>query len=78
MTTAAGVARGTGTSLAEELFRFLRDQGVSTVHLGTQTAAAFYEKLGFRVVHRLVPGMRTRTTGGKDARHDLVMLAMDL
>lgn len=78
MTTAAGAASGTGTYLAEELLRFLGDQGVSTVHLGTQTAAAFYEKLGFRVVHRLVTGMRTRTAGGKEIRDDLVMLAMDL
>ncbi|MFT3758748.1 GNAT family N-acetyltransferase [Thauera sp.] len=78
MTVAAEAARGTGTFLAEELFRFLRDQGVSTVHLGTQTAAAFYQKLGFKVVHRLVPGMRIRTTGGKEIRDDLVMLAMDL
>ena len=78
MTTAAEAATGTGTYLAEELFRFLRDQGVSTVHLGTQTAAAFYQKLGFRVVHRLVPGMRTRMTGGREIRDDLVMLAMDL
>ncbi|MBX3569012.1 MAG: GNAT family N-acetyltransferase [Rhizobiaceae bacterium] len=78
MTTAAGAARGSGTHLAEELFRFLRDQGVSTIHLGTQTAAAFYQKLGFRVVHRLVPGMRTRTEGRKEITDDLVMLAMDL
>lgn len=78
MTTAAEAAKGTGTYLAEELFRFLRDQGVSTVHLGTQTAAAFYEKLGFRVIHRLVPGMRTRSANGKEIRDDLVMLAMDL
>lgn len=78
MTTAREAARGTGTYLAEELFRFLRDQGVSTIHLGTQTAAIFYEKLGFRVVHRLVPGMRTRMAGGKEIRDDLVMLAMDL
>ncbi|MFT3664638.1 GNAT family N-acetyltransferase [Piscinibacter sp.] len=78
LTTAAEAAQGTGTFLAEELFRFLRDQGVSTVHLGTQTAAAFYRKLGFRVVHRLVPGMRTRMVGGREVRDDLVMLAMDL
>lgn len=78
MTTAAEAAKGTGTYLAEELFRFLRDQSVSTVHLGTQTAAAFYEKLGFKVVHRLVPGMRTRVMDGKEIRDDLVMLAMDL
>lgn len=78
MTTAAEAARGTGTYLAEEIFRFLRDQGVSTVHLGTQTAAAFYQGLGFRVIHRLVRGMRTRTAGGKEIRDDLVMLAMDL
>lgn len=78
MTTAAEAATGTGTYLAKELFRFLRDQGVSTVHLGTQTAAAFYQKLGFKVVHRLVPGMRTRMTGGREIREDLVMLAKDL
>lgn len=78
MTTEAEAARGTGTCLAKELLRFLRDQGVSTVHLGTQTAAAFYQKLGFRVVHRLVPGMRTRMAGGREIREDLVMLAMDL
>ena len=78
MTTAAGAARGTGTFLAEELFRFLRDQGVSTIHLGTQTAAAFYEKVGFRVLHRLVPGMRTRMVDGNMITDDLVMLAMDL
>ncbi len=78
MTTAAEAARGTGTYLADELFQFLRGQGVSTVHLGTQTAAAFYEKLGFRVVHRLVRSMRTRETDGGEIGSDLVMLAMDL
>lgn len=78
LTTASRADRGTGTMLAGELMRFLREAGVCTVHLGTQTAASFYQKVGFNVDHRLVRGMRTRTVDGRELRDDLVMLSMNL
>ena len=69
----------TGTHLAEAVFKVLRRQKVATVHLGTQTASRFYERLGFRVTHRLVHGLRTRVSqDGRQLSDDLVMLAMDL
>lgn len=79
MTIMAGLPPGTGTKLAGAMLDFLRGLGVSTVHLGTQTAGPFYEQVGFRVTHRLIPELRSRR--GKDGRiipHDLVMLEMDL
>lgn len=79
MTLAAGLPAGTGTALAGALLDLLRDQGVATVHLGTQTAGPFYEKLGFRVTHRLIPALRHRTgADGRVIAHDLVMMALDL
>ncbi|RFC66050.1 GNAT family N-acetyltransferase [Fulvimarina endophytica] len=78
LTTSARADKGTGTMLAGELMRFLREAGVCTVHLGTQTAAAFYRKVGFGVDHRLVRGMRTRMVDRCELRDDLVMLSMKL
>jgi N-acetylglutamate synthase-like GNAT family acetyltransferase len=69
----------TGTCLAQEMLHFLARMGVDTVHLGTQTAGPFYEKLGFSITHHLIPGLRHRL--GKNGRitlHDLVMMAMDI
>ena len=79
MTLAEGLPPGTGTLLAEALLDLLRDQGVAVVHLGTQTAGPFYEKIGFRVTHRLIPGLRSRKgADGRVIAHDLVMMALDL
>ncbi len=78
LTTASHAAEGTGTMLAGELLRFLKRDGVHAVHLGTQTAARFYQKMGFRTDHRLVRGMRTRLVNGQEIRDDLVMLSMEL
>ncbi len=78
LTTAPWAAKGTGTKLAGELLRFLRGEGAQVVHLGTQTAARFYQKIGFEVEHRLVRGMRTRVLDGSEIRDDLVMLSMRL
>lgn len=79
MTLVAGLPAGTGTKLGRALLDLLRDQGVTTVHLGTQTAGPFYEKLGFRVTQRLIPALRTRTAAdGRIITHDLVMMARDL
>lgn len=78
MTLAAGLPAGTGTRLGQVLLDLLRDQGVSTVHLGTQTAGPFYEKLGFRITHRLIPALRNRPGEGAVIPHDLVMMARDL
>ena len=79
MTTAADLPATTGTQFAGVLLDFLRAQNVKTIHLGTQTAGPFYEKVGFKVVHRLVPALRTRQAGdGRRVAHDLVMMAMDL
>lgn len=79
MTLAAGLPPGTGTVLAGALLDLLRQQGVATVHLGTQTAGPFYEKLGFRITHRLIPGLRNRiSSDGRTVAHDLVMMCRDL
>ena len=69
----------TGTRLAQEMLHFLARMEVDTVHLGTQTAGSFYERLGFGITHRLIPGLRHRS--GKNGRivlHDLVMMTMDI
>ena len=74
-----GLPPTTGTRLAEAVFDTLRQQGVTTLHLGTQTAGRFYEKLGFQVTHRLVKALRTRVLGsGKPSSDDLVMMSLDL
>ena len=79
MAVAAGLPATTGTKFAEVLLDLLRAQSVKTIHLGTQTAGPFYEKIGFRVVHRLVPALRERQTDdGRRIAHDLVMMARDL
>ena len=79
LTLVAGLPPATGTRLAEAMLATLRRLGVDTLHLGTQTAGRFYEKLGFRVTHRLVRGLRTRTTAdGKPLGDDLVMMRLDL
>ena len=73
------MAPTTGTRLAEAVFDILRRQDVTVLHLGTQTAGRFYEKLGFRVTHRLVKGLRTRVSGsGELLSDDLVMMSLDL
>ena len=69
----------TGTCLAQEMLHFLARMGVDTVHLGTQTAGPFYEKLGFGITHNLIPGLRNRPgKNGCIALHDLVMMTMDI
>lgn len=74
-----GLPPTTGTRLAEAVFDILRRQDVTVLHLGTQTAGRFYEKLGFRVTHRLVKGLRTRVSGsGELLSDDLVMMSLDL
>lgn len=79
LTLVPGLPPMTGTRLAGAMLDALRAQGVATLHLGTQTAGRFYEKLGFRVTHRLVRGLRTRRLGNGDiASDDLVMLSLDL
>ena len=79
LTLVAGLPPTTGTRLAEAMMETLRRQGVTTLHLGTQTAGRFYEKLGFRVTHRLVSALRTRTSAsGQQTSDDLVMMAIDL
>lgn len=79
MTLDTGLPRETGRRLGEALIDFLRTAGVDTVHLGTQTAGPFYEKLGFRIVHRVLPDLRLRRTAdGSVASTDLVMMEMEL
>ncbi|MFE8585942.1 GNAT family N-acetyltransferase [Sphingomonas sp. NCPPB 2930] len=78
LTTASQASGSTGTMLAGEVVQFLRQAGVHTIHLGTQTAARFYQKVGFGIDHRLVRGIRTRMTDGQEVRDDLVMLSMNL
>ncbi|MEZ5770239.1 MAG: hypothetical protein R3D61_00925 [Defluviimonas denitrificans] len=79
LTLIPGLPAGTGTTLAREVLAILRGQGVRAVDLGTQTAGRFYEKLGFRVTHRLVRGLRTRVAAdGRQIDDDLVMLRATL
>lgn len=79
MSLAAGLPKGSGTRLAGALLAFLRTQDVKTIHLGTQTAGPFYERIGFSIVHRLVPALRTRRAlDGSDIAHDLVLMKADI
>lgn len=79
MTLAAGLPAGTGSKFAEALFAFLRAENVAVVHVGTQTAGAFYEKLGFRVIHNVLAGLRARRAAdGALIASDLVMLELRL
>lgn len=79
MTLGPGLPPGTGTKLSQALDSMLQAAGVSTVHLGTQTAGPFYQQLGYRVVHTVLPELRYRVTeSGGRAYTDLVMLSRDL
>ena len=78
MTLAPGLPEGSGTAMVQQLVQFLRGQGVATVHLGTQTAGRFYEKMGFKVEHRLVHNLRVRQQDGHEIVGDLVMLSLDI
>lgn len=79
MTLGPGLPPGTGTTLGEAVDSMLRAAGVSTIHLGTQTAGPFYQRLGYRVVHTVLPKLRYRVSASGDrVCTDLVMLARDL
>ncbi len=79
LTLIAGQPAGTGAALARGVLAIPRGHGVVAVDLGTQTAGRFYEKLGFRVTHRLVRGLRTRITpDGRQIDDDLAMLRATL
>lgn len=79
MAVAADAPAGTGTRLGGLLRDALARQGVSAIDLGTQTAAPFYERLGFHTTLRLVPSLRFRQgpNGGR-IWHDLVMMRRTL
>lgn len=78
-TLIAGLPAGTGTALAREVLAILRGLGGVAVDLGTRTAGRFCERLGCRVTHRLVRGLRTRVTAdGRQIDDDLVMLRATL
>ncbi len=79
LVVAPGLPPGTGLALAARMMDLLRREGVGTIHLGTQTAAPFYEKLGFRVIRPLVRRLRIRHgADGGTVDHDLVMMTRDL
>lgn len=78
MALASDMPQGTGSEIMEQLLKFLRRQNVEAVHLGTQTAARFYEKIGFKVDHRLIKNLRVRRKDGQEFLGDLVMLSMAL
>jgi len=79
MTLAGGLPPTTGTRLGQALLQALARDGVRTVHLGTQTAGPFYDRLGFRTTLRLVSRLRFRSgPDGQPVWHDLVMMACDL
>lgn len=71
-----GQPAGTGTLLANTVLEYLTQQGVYEVNLGTQTAEPFYTKLGFRVIHHIVPALRHRTASdGTVLPHNLVIMS---
>ena len=75
MTLDAGLATGVGTRLGQALDAALSEAGVTVVHLGTQTAGPFYERLGYRITHSVLPALRERM--GEDGQRittDLVMM----
>lgn len=79
LTLVRGMPATTGGKLAKAQLALLKRDGVTAIHLGTQTAGRFYQKQGFEVTHRLVSGLRTRTgIDGMPISEDLVMLAMKL
>lgn len=79
LTVGEGLAPGTGQALGALLITYLRERGVSRIDVGTQTAAPFYEKIGFRIVHTLVPRLRNRPApGGGVVDHDLAMLSREI
>ena len=79
MTLDAGLAPATGLKLGAALLDYLRGERVGMVHLGTQTAGPFYEKLGFRVTHTLLRDLRSRRLPGRaPAITDLVMMERPL
>lgn len=79
MTLDAGLPAGSGMALGHVLLTVLAERGVSVIHLGTQTAAAFYKKLGFRVTHTVLAGLRSRRKpDGALVINDLVMMEQRL
>lgn len=79
LVVAPGLPQGTGTALARQMLDLLRRENIATIHLGTQTAAPFYERLGFRTTHHLISGLRFRHGGdGQSIPHDLVMMELNL
>lgn len=79
LTVAEGMPAGTGQRLGGHLIDHLRGCGVHRIDVGTQTAAPFYEKIGFEMVHRIVPGLRRRpAAAGGWIDHDLAMLSLVL
>lgn len=74
-----GTPTGVGSMAAEQVWHYLRDQGVSRVNLGTQTADEFYKRHGFRVIHTIIPQLRYRQRAdGSRVWHDLVIMQKDL
>ena len=78
MALATNMPQGAGTAIMKQLVQFLRTLKVEMVHLGTQTAAKFYEKIGFKVDHHLIRDLRIRRKDGQEVFGDLVMLSMAL
>lgn len=75
----AEVVAGTGTALAQALMAHLRAQQVHVLHLGTQTADAFYRKLGFATTLTVLPALRFRLAAdGRRMVHSLVMMEKSL
>ncbi|WP_282008856.1 GNAT family N-acetyltransferase [Brevundimonas aveniformis] len=75
MTLDEGLPPGVGTALGQAVDAAMRQAGVGVVHLGTQTAGPFYRRLGYRITHNLVPGLRVRTdANGQTISTDLVMM----
>lgn len=78
LSVAAGMPPGTGKALTEDLLQFLRQQGVCRVDVGTQTAARFYEKMGFTPNHVLVKKLRVGNHNGQAVWSDLALLSREI
>lgn len=79
MTLIEGLPAGTGQLLGARLVDDMAKRSVDRIDVGTQTADAFYRKIGFHVVHTILPDLRRRDVGaGRRISHDLAMLSLDL
>ena len=71
----ASAPASAGSRIAELALDYLGREGVKSVHLGTQTAVGFYQKMGFTIIHSIVKHLRYRVArDGSQVWNDLVIM----